>query len=145
MTSTDPPATTGRCLCGGVRFALEGELTPIQLCHATRCRKASGAACSPELLAAAAGLRILAGEDLVSSYEAPLLEEPPVYRRVFCRRCGSPLPGVIEGTPFAAVDAGTLDGDPGVRPFRHAFAAQKACWYEPDDGRPVVEHRPPRP
>lgn len=139
------PATAGGCLCGGVRFTLAGELTPIQLCHATRCRKATGGACAPELLAPAAGLRFLAGEDLLRSYEAPLLEEPPAYRRVFCRRCGSLVPSAIEGTPFVAVVAGSLDGDPGVRPFRHAFAAQKAPWYEPADGRPVFAHRPPRP
>ena len=33
---------TGSCLCGGVRFEIEGELAPIQVCHGSRRRKAQG-------------------------------------------------------------------------------------------------------
>lgn len=135
----------GSCLCGGVAFELEGELTPIQLCHARRCRKASGAAFAPELLAPAEGLRFVRGLELVAEYEAPLLREPPAYRRAFCRTCGSPLPNRIAGTPFVAVNPGVLDDDPGTRPLRHAFFAQKAPWYEPADDLPRFEGRPPRP
>jgi len=135
----------GSCLCGGVRFEVAGELTPMQYCHATRCRKASGAAAAPEMLAPADGLRWLAGEDLVQVYEAPLLEAPPAYRRAFCRRCGSPLPCRIGGTPFVMLNPGTLDEDPGTRPFRHAFVGQKAPWHEIADSLPQFEHRPPRP
>lgn len=135
----------GSCLCGGVAFEIEGELTPIQLCHATRCRKASGAAFAPELLAARAGLRWTRGEALVAEYEAPLLEEPPPYRRAFCRACGSPLPIAIEGTPYVILCAGILDDDPGTRPFRHAFVAQKACWHELTDGLPRFGGQPPPP
>ena len=71
----------GSCLCNAVVFELAGELTPIQLCHATRCRKATGAAAAPELLVEAAGLRWIQGEERVRVYEAPLLEAPPAYRR----------------------------------------------------------------
>ena len=39
----------GSCLCGDVAFEIEGEVTPIQLCHAERCRKATGGATAPEL------------------------------------------------------------------------------------------------
>ena len=35
-------AHTGSCLCGGVRFRIEGELGPVQVCHCTQCRKAQG-------------------------------------------------------------------------------------------------------
>ena len=135
----------GSCLCGGVAFEITGELTPIQFCHATRCRKATGAAFAPELLAPRDGFVWKQGEALVSSYEAPLLESPPPYRRAFCRRCGSPLPIVLEGTPFVVLNAGVLDDDPGSRPFRHAFVAQRACWHELTDGLPRFDGRPPRP
>jgi len=135
----------GSCLCGGVVFELAGELTPIQLCHATRCRKASGAAFAPELLARADGLRWLRGEEQVRTFTAPLLEEPPAYRRAFCGRCGSPLPMAIGGTPFVLVTAGVLDDDPGTRPFRHAFVGQGACWHEIHDALPRFDGRPPPP
>lgn len=135
----------GSCLCGGVRFAIEGELTPIQLCHATRCRKATGAASAPEMLAPQAGFRWECGAELVAEYEAPLLSEPPAYRRAFCRTCGSPLPVALGGTPFVSLNPGVLDDDPGTRPFRHAFVAQKAPWHAPTDGLPTFPGRPPPP
>src|SRR5690242_16925673 len=89
---------TGTCLCGQVSFAIDGRLTPLQLCHATRCRKATGAAFASEMAAKASDLRWIRGADLVTVYEAPLLREPPRYRSAFCRVCGSPMPVVLEGT-----------------------------------------------
>jgi len=135
----------GSCLCQGVAFEIEGELTPIQLCHAERCRKASGGAFAPEMLAPASGLHWVRGSEQVRTYEAPLLDEPPAYRRCFCATCGSPLPARIEGTPFVLLNPGVLDDDPGTRPFRHAFVAQQADWYEPVDALPRWDHRPPGP
>jgi hypothetical protein len=135
----------GSCLCGGVAFELEGELTPIQNCHAQRCRKASGAAFAPEMLGESSGLRWLHGEELISHYEAPLLDKPPPYRRAFCSVCGSPVPTLMEGTPFVSLLAGVLDDDPGTRPWAHAFVAQQAVWYESGDELPQFDERPPRP
>lgn len=135
----------GSCLCGSVAFELHGELTPIQLCHATRCRKASGAAVSPEMLTAAASLRWTRGESLVRVYEAPVLSEPPAYRRCFCNTCGSPLPAEIAGSGFTVVNPGTLDDDPGTRELRHAFVDQKAAWHEITDALPAFGGRPPAP
>ena len=135
----------GSCLCDTVAFEIAGEPSPIQLCHAARCRKATGSATSPELVAAAAGLRWIRGEDVLTVYEAPILHEPPAYRRAFCRRCGSPMPIVMEGTPLVIFQAGVLDGDPAVRPFRHAFIEQRAEWHEVTDDLPRFEGVPPGP
>ena len=136
----------GSCLCGGVAFEMAEEgLTPIQPCHATRCRKATGAAYVPEMLADRGRFRFTRGADLVARYEAPLLRDPPAYRRAFCRTCGSPLPIELEGTPFVILNAGVLDDDPGTRPFRHAFVGQKACWHDITDGLPQFEGQPPPP
>ncbi len=135
----------GSCLCGDVAFAVEGDLTPIQLCHATRCRKATGSAASPEMLAPAAGFTWVRGRERVRTYEAPLLDTPPAYRRSFCDRCGSPLPVEIEGSGFVILNPGVLDDDPGTREFRHAFIEQKAVWHEIRGDLPAFEGRPPGP
>ena len=135
----------GSCLCGSVTFEINGEFTPIQYCHAERCRKATGAASSPELLTAVEGFTWLKGEAKVRIYTAPLLDKPPLYRRAFCDNCGSPLPVQLEGTGFMILQAGILDGDPGTRPFRHAFTAQRACWHEITDQLPEFESQPPVP
>lgn len=135
----------GSCLCGAVAFSVSVELTPIQLCHATRCRKATGGAYAPELLAPAASLRWLRGADRVAIYQAPLLRAAPAYRRAFCMTCGSPLPVEITGTTFVLLNPGVLDDDPGSRPFRHAFVAQKASWHELTDDLPRFAQQPQNP
>ena len=133
----------GSCLCGGVRFEIHGKLTPIQICHARRCQKTTGSAFAPEVAAKADVFRWVAGEELVSTYEAPLLREPPPLRRAFCRVCGSPVPVVREGHDWVVLMAGILDDDPGSRPFRHIFLAQRARWFEAHDELPGFDGRPP--
>ncbi len=134
---------TGSCLCGGVAFQIDGRLSPIQYCHATRCRKAIGSAFAPEAAALASRFRWIRGEDLIATYEAPLLREPPPYRRAFCRVCGSSLPVALEGTDFVVLQAGVLDGEPETRPFRHIFVAQRAPWHTITDDMPqFAEHDP---
>src|SRR5262245_17722653 len=100
----------GSCLCGAVAFEIEGRLSPMQYCHAGRCRKATGSAFAAEVAAHASDLRWIRGENLVTVYEAPLPREPPPYRRAFCRVCGSPVPVALEGTNFVVLHAGVLDG-----------------------------------
>lgn len=135
---------TGSCLCGGVSFAIDGTPSPIQYCHATRCRKATGSAFAAEIAVDAAGFRWTRGEHLLVTWEAPLLREPPPYRRTFCRTCGSPLPVPLEGTNLVVLYAGVLDGDPALTPAWHAFVGQQAGWHTIDDSLPRFDGRPPR-
>ena len=134
---------TGSCLCGGIAFEINGRLTPMQYCHAARCRKATGSAFAAELLALAADLRWIRGQDLITVYEAPLLREPPPYRHSFCRICGSPVPVALEGTHFVVLHAGGLDGEPATRAFRHIFVGQKAPWHTITDDMPQYEEHDP--
>ena len=135
---------TGSCLCGQVGFEIDGVLTPIQYCHARRCRKATGAAFAAELAAKASQLRWVHGRDLVTIFEAPLLREPPPYRHAFCRVCGSPVPVALEGTDLVVFHAGVLDGEPETRPFRHIFVGQGASWHTITDDLPQYEQHVPR-
>ena len=133
----------GSCLCGQVSFEIDDGLSPIQYCHATRCRKAGGSAFAAELAAPAAHFRWLRGEDLITVYEAPLLREPPPYRHAFCRVCGSPLPGLLKGTDFVVLPAGVLDGELEARPFRHIFVEQNPSWHTIADDLPqFAQHAP---
>lgn len=133
----------GSCLCGGVEFEIEGRLSPIQCCHATRCRKSTGAAFAPEVATRKRSFRWVRGEELVTLYEAPLLREPPPFRKAFCSVCGSPLPVVEQDNDFVAFLAGVLDGDPETTPFRHVFLSQKAPWYSVEDEFIKFDERPP--
>jgi len=134
----------GGCLCNGVRFEYTGRATPIQLCHAKRCQRASGSAFQPEMAVAREGFRWLHGEERIRIYEAPILREPPALRRAFCGTCGSPVPVLREGQPWVGVLAGSLDDDPGTRPVQHIFLAQSPAWFEiPPDDLLRFDERPP--
>jgi hypothetical protein len=134
---------SGTCLCGAVRFEIDGRLTPTQYCHAERCRKTTGSAFAAEVAAKASAFRWTRGENLVVVYEAPLLSEPPPYRHAFCRVCGSPLPVALEGTDFVVFHAGVLDGDVETAPFRHVFVEQNPSWHTITDDLPRFERHAP--
>jgi len=142
-SSAEPPTVEGSCLCAGVRFRVRGRLTPIQYCHCTRCRKVTGGAFMAALATRSSNFAWTCGEDLVRTYTAPVRESPPAYRTMFCGRCGSTLPLFDPERPFVVIPAGTLDGDPGVRPFRHIFVAIKAPWHEITDALPRFDHHAP--
>lgn len=133
----------GGCLCEAVRFEITGPISPVQYCHAERCRKATGAAFATEAAARSSDFRFVRGEDMIDTYEAPLLREPPPYRRDFCRNCGSPVPVPLADSGFMVIQMGVLDGDVDARVFRHIFTSQGADWFEVDDELPKFELRPP--
>jgi hypothetical protein len=133
----------GSCLCGAVAFAIDGRVTPLQLCHARRCQKTTGSAFAPELAARAERFRWLRGEENLAHFEAPLLREPPPLRRSFCRTCGSPMPVLQPETGFVILLAGVLDTDPGVRPFRRIFTSHAPAWADTGEPLPAFPERPP--
>jgi len=127
----------GSCLCGGVRFEVARVVGPFELCHCNRCRKASGSAFLAGLRVAAEGFRFVQGEELIHSYQAPILRRPPAFRTSFCSRCGGPVPHPRAGEESFEVPAGCLDDDPGWRPDRHIFVDYGAGWDDmPGDGLP---------
>ena len=58
---------------------------------------------------AANDFRLLAGRELISTYEAPILRSPPPFRTFFCRRCGSPVPNPEPSGAWFEIPAGALD------------------------------------
>src|SRR5262245_12716982 len=114
----------GSCLCGAVKYQLTGNPTAFDLDHCSRCRKSSGSAFKAALIFDAVEFKWASGQTLVRTYEAPVREKRPGYRRTFCIVCGGPVPTVDRGV--ANVPAGTLDDDPGFRPQRHIFVDLKA-------------------
>lgn len=129
----------GGCLCGGIRFEIARAAGPFELCHCTRCRKASGSAFVPWLGVRREDFRLLQGEELIRRYEAPLRNKPPAYRTSFCGRCGSPVPDPQWVCDFLEVHAGVLDDDPGLRPQRHILVEAKSPWFAITDALPQFD------
>jgi hypothetical protein len=129
----DGAAHAGGCLCGAVRFRVEGPLAPIQVCHCGQCRKAHGGPFAAVIPVETARLAWLAGAGHLQAFASS-----PGKERVFCRRCGSPvlsrrpaLPGVVR------VRAGLFDGPLGVPIGLHQHTAAACDWWPlEDDGAP---------
>jgi ketosteroid isomerase-like protein len=123
---------TGGCLCGAVRFEIDGAVGPITCCHCSKCRRASGSAFVTAASVDAAAFRVTAGDNLVGDFESS-----PQNHRAFCTRCGSQLWGRHDEYPIVRVRAGGLDDDPGSRVAAHMMMSSKAEWLE--DGDDAVE------
>jgi len=128
----------GSCLCGDVRFEIDGVLKGASHCHCSMCRKAHGAAFGTYAAAKAAEFRFVSGEDRITRYRSSA-----EVVRAFCARCGSTLPWPRESEPEVVdVVLGILDDDPGLRPSHHIFVASKAPWHEITDNLPQYATRP---
>ncbi len=124
---------TGGCLCGGVRFEVTEPLVSAGYCHCTRCRRRTGTAASAQARIVPGSLRIVAGEELVRTYEPP-----DGFSKSYCSACGSALWSRSPADPETmSVRLGAFDGDPGIRPSYRQFVADAAAWEPiPDDGLP---------
>jgi hypothetical protein len=130
----------GSCLCGGVRYEINGPLSYPLNCHCSMCRKAHGAAFRSRARVKADDFRWMQGAELVTYYESS-----PGNHRGFCRVCGSPLLSRFDHDPrFYGLPLGALDDDPGIKPGLHVFVAHKAPWYDITDELPQFAELPPR-
>ena len=60
----------GSCLCGSIRYEIQGELGPSVYCHCVQCRKASGASVTTNAGVATGDFRFVKGEALVGEFES---------------------------------------------------------------------------
>ena len=130
-------AIRGSCLCGGITFEIDRATGPAEYCHCNRCRKVSGSNALLMIRARVADYRLLSGRELIRSYDAPVLRNPPPYQSTFCSSCGSPVPEASPKGEFVEIPAGALDDDPGIRPDKHIFVEFMPRWDVVTDGLPA--------
>lgn len=116
------PLHGGRCLCGAVRFAADGEPKWAAYCHCESCRRHTGAP-----------VAAYAGFDSAKVHwmgAAPATyESSPGVRRGFCGRCGSTL--FYEGARWPGethLHLGVFDNPERIVPTKEAFVAERIPW-----------------
>lgn len=119
---------TGGCLCGGVRYRLEGEPQKSGLCHCADCRKVTGSS-------------FLAYADWRHdqfSYEGHV----EVYAgRSFCPNCGSHTFNI--GDEGVEIHLGTLDDAPnGIAPQVEGWCRRREPWLPAIAGIPMYPGDP---
>jgi len=131
-------ARTGRCLCGFVRYELEGELGPLVNCHCQYCRRAHGAAFITVSWIPRDAFRITSGADAIQDHGNE------GSRRCFCGRCGTRLFNAVTAVPeFISLVIASLDEEPERGPVVHVNVESKAGWYEIPDDLPQHAALPP--
>jgi hypothetical protein len=127
---------SGSCLCGAIRFEIDGAFERFFLCHCEYCRKDTGSAHAANLFSTSASLTWLAGEDETTFFNLPSTR----HSRCFCSTCGSALPYATG--KFLIVPAGSLNSEISLRPEAHIFVASRAGWDEKLEDIPQVERFP---
>ncbi|KAK5126343.1 hypothetical protein LTR85_010579 [Meristemomyces frigidus] len=152
--STETSTKTGSCLCGKIKYRLEGHAaTPIYntVCHCLNCRKWLGSAfltasiCSKNVSQAillntnpsqyshkaTQGFSITEGEDVLRRYVDDKTGSGKPLTRTFCGTCGSSL---FAFTPLrediVSVAAGTLDDFESWEPAREQWCIHRADFVE---------------
>lgn len=123
----------GSCLCGAVRFEVEGELHPPDACHCTACRKHSGHYfASTDVPRSAVTVH---GAEHVTWYQSS-----DKARRGFCSTCGSSLFWDPLHRDWTGIAMGAFDKPTGTNLRIHIFVAEKGDYYDIADGLPQNQH-----
>jgi len=102
------------------------------------CRKQHGSPFGTFVTGPIDRFRWVAGEDAIFSYQSSAEG-----KRQNCKVCGSVVPVMMPAWGLAVLPAGPLEGDLGITPQAHYFAASKAPWYTITDSLPQHAEYPP--
>lgn len=130
--------TTGGCLCGAVRYAIDSPAGALRACHCLNCQKASGAGGTVNLVVPSGSFRLTRGEP--RRYDDSATKSGRTLGRHFCGTCGSPLFSRRNPDPgFVVVRAGSLDDSSGLRIATHIWTRTARPWDHID---PATEQHP---
>lgn len=117
---------SGHCLCGLVRYRVDGMAKAILNCHCDFCRRMSGAPLSSYVVILDKELVVTQGNDRMRSYAAT-----DNATRYFCATCSTPLfnrnivyPGL------AMLYLGALDDSPALAPTRNIHRESRLPWID---------------
>jgi hypothetical protein len=126
----------GGCVCGAVRYQLDGNPLTLYACHCTKCQTRSGSAFALNMIVLQADLTIVRGEP----------EAAESGKRKRCSACGTGLwserrriPGIVW------LRAGTLDDTRWLKPAAHVWTRSAQPWFSIPEGVRAFETQPDDP
>lgn len=120
----------GGCLCGRVRYEVEGPPKRVSHCHCTTCRRANAAAFATGAAFDPAKFRFTKGEPKIYA-------SSDVAERSFCPDCGSQLVFRYRDGEAISVWLATFDDPEALAPMRHIWTSSRLGWIHLDDGLPT--------
>jgi len=118
-----PVKLTGGCLCGGVRYGIEGGAREVVNCFCEQCRKTSGHYVAATRVAKSS--LILEAQDSLRWYQSS-----PGVKRGFCGQCGGNLFWDNQQNDQISVMAGTLDSPTGLITTQNIFEQDASDYFE---------------
>ena len=130
---------TGRCLCGEVTFAADGDIAMQGNCHCVDCRQSSG---SPF-----ATLVFMAKDDVKTAGEVKtfdhVVDSGNTLTKTFCTNCGSQLFTANAARPDSiGIRAGTLNEHEVVKPQFNVYTSSKMSCTHLDPDIPAFDKMP---
>ena len=121
---------SGGCLCGSIRYEIDGHPRRTSNCHCQYCRRSSGAAFVTWIEFHPSNFRVVYGTP--SRYESS-----PCVTRQFCGTCGTQLTYQHAKEPDTIdVTACSLDNLDAVSPEDHVWCDRMVPWVKLTDGLP---------
>jgi hypothetical protein len=118
----------GQCLCGGIQYQYDEEITELAICHCNQCKRAQGTPFVTNAPILWKHFTILTGASLQKAFMASKNK-----RRVFCSNCGSPLFSQRIDRPDAIrLRVGTVTEGRIPKPDYHIHHDSKAEWFDLD-------------
>ena len=120
----------GGCLCGAVRYSVDGEPERSGICHCQTCRRAASAPSLPYAV-------FPSGRFAFSKGRPREYASSPSVTRTFCGTCGSPLTyRTADASDRIDVMICSLDDPGSVVPSCHVWVSEKVGWNHIGDGLP---------
>jgi hypothetical protein len=117
---------SGGCLCGSVRYQVEGRVRYMGNCHCRDCQQATGSAYLAAVGVKTADFKVTKGE---AKWFVSKADNGHDMRRAFCPDCGSPV--FLENTVnshLTVLYAGSLDDPSWYEPGRDIFVSSAQPW-----------------
>jgi hypothetical protein len=129
----DSEAHAGGCLCGGVRYHLQGDALWVAHCHCQSCRRHTGTAMTTFVGVLKPQFKIVNGA--AKTFQS----STGVWRR-FCPNCGTPLTYEAAYCPEEThVYLATLDAHETFQPTLHVYHSEAMPWLHVADDLPRYE------
>ena len=121
----------GGCICGALRYRVQGRPSNTMICHCQTCRRVAPAPVVAWVTFPTSDFQLLQGH-------ASEFRSSAAVRRGFCGSCGTPLTYAHDDSP-STVDITTCSlDDPGAfPPTHHSWLSHDLAWVHFGDGLPT--------